>query len=72
MDAVSLPRQRHRACNVIKQAGGTARLGFVFAAASNLAGKTDRAIGQTVQAIATAVRHIGRIIESCMQVGRQR
>src|ERR1700732_5042754 len=54
---------------MIEQTGGAPRLGFVFAAPGDLAGKTDGAIGELAQAITPGARHVGAVVEPSMEVG---
>src|ERR1700690_3227872 len=69
MDTPGLPRQRDRACDMIKQAGGAPRVGLMVAAPGHLARKTDGAIGERAQAIAPSARNGGAVIEPGVQVG---
>src|SRR5690242_18950926 len=72
MDARGLPGERHRACDMIEQAGGAPRLNLLIAAASDLARKGNRTVGDFVQVIAPALRHSGAVIKARVQVGTDR
>jgi len=72
VDAAAFPGKRYRACNMIKQAGRTSRLGLVLGARRDLAREADRAIDKAAQPVAPGLRHMGTVVEPGMQVGGKR